>query len=187
MTWRRCAIAHVASDVPGEANFVFSRPQGRPTRPGLPRKQFEKRRFAADISLDAVIQLIRFAAVLAPRRHNNFVDAGITAQAFASLAKHHVLRVVPGGESRRQCDGRAGYNRQTTLPLGVSKREPVSLDQPTLGTSLTANERTNVWTNVRSFAVECEFCEFSSQKFAFAPQAPVRFSQSSSVSPTNQR
>ena len=65
----------------------------------MPRKQFEKRSFAPDISLDAVIQLIRFAAVLAPRRHDNFVHAGITPQAFASLAKHHVLGVFPGGET----------------------------------------------------------------------------------------
>jgi hypothetical protein len=41
---------------------------GRPTGSGLPRKQFENRSFAADISLKAVILLIRFAAVLAPRR-----------------------------------------------------------------------------------------------------------------------
>ena len=54
------------------------------------------------------------------------------------------------------------------MPPGASKtRAGILPANP--GTSLTANERTNVWTNVRSFAVECEFCEFFSQKFAFAP------------------
>jgi hypothetical protein len=44
----------------------------------LPRKQFEKWTLAADITLNAVIQLIRLAAVLAPRRHDNLVHTGIT-------------------------------------------------------------------------------------------------------------
>ena len=83
----------------GRIEFCLFQAPGRPTRSGLPRKQFEKRSFAADISLDAVIQLIRFAAVLAPRRHDDFVDAGVTPQAFASLAKHHVLSVLPRGET----------------------------------------------------------------------------------------
>jgi hypothetical protein len=37
--------------------------------------------------------------LLAPRRQNNFVHDGITPQASASLAEHHVLSVFPGGEA----------------------------------------------------------------------------------------
>src|SRR6476660_4085876 len=100
MTAARRGARLLMSPLTGRADRILSFPgPGRPTRSGLSRKQFQKRSFAADISLDAVIQLIRFAAVLAPGRHDNFVHAGITPQAFASLAKHHELGVLPGGEA----------------------------------------------------------------------------------------
>jgi hypothetical protein len=38
--------------------------------------------------------------LFAPRSHDDdFVHAGIAPQAFASLAKHHVLGILPGGEA----------------------------------------------------------------------------------------
>jgi hypothetical protein len=37
--------------------------------------------------------------MLAPRRHINFVHDGITPQASASFAEHHLLSVFPGGEA----------------------------------------------------------------------------------------
>ena len=92
------AIAHVASGVPGGSNLSFPGPRAS-SQVGIAsqiiREMVLRRRHIARCG-DTAHPVCGCARA---RRHNNFVHAGITPQAFASLAEHHVLSVFPGGES----------------------------------------------------------------------------------------
>ena len=101
----------------GRIEFCLFQAPGRPTRSGLPRKQFEKRSFAADVSLDAVIQLIRFAAVLVPRRHTH---AGWSRDQRVDLKRADVE-----GEGNRMSSARRLAKTRTVCPQ-LSKRNKIT-------------------------------------------------------------
>ena len=102
----------------GRIEFRRFQTPGRPARSGLPRKHFEKRSFAADITLDAVIQFVRFPAVLAPRRH---AHAGWSRDQRVDLKRADVE-----GEGNRTSSARRLVETRTVCPQ-VSERNKITL------------------------------------------------------------